>query len=159
MAKTKTKKSMTDEAEKVVCRNKRATHDYAIEARYEAGLVLVGSEVKSLRLGKASIAEAYGHVENDEVWLEGALINESPYANRFNHAPNRRRKLLLHREEIDRLNVKVNQRGYTLVPMAVYFRGGKAKLELGLGRGKKAYDKRDSIKERDMRRDLERDHR
>jgi SsrA-binding protein len=158
MAKSKKKMSPSDETEKVVCRNKRATFDYQIEERYEAGMVLVGSEVKSLRAGKASVAEAYAKIDDDEeVWLEGAHINEYPWAHTGGHEATRRRKLLLKRSEIEKLAVKVNERGYTLVPIAIYFRDGFAKCELGLGRGKKMYDKRDSIKERDVQRDVSRD--
>ena len=156
MVKATKKKFPSDDAELVICRNKRATFDFAIEDRYEAGLVLVGSEVKSLRACKASISEAYAKIDGEEVWLEGAHINENPFAHTGGHAPNRRRKLLLHRTEIEKLEIKVNERGYTLVPIVLYFRGGKVKCELGLGKGKKLYDKRESIKERDVERDIER---
>lgn len=157
MAKATKKKVPSDDAEFVICRNKRATFDYALEDRYEAGMVLMGSEVKSLRAGKASITEAYAKIDGDEVWLEGAHINEHPWAHTGGHAPTRRRKLLLHREEIEKLEVKVNERGYTLVPIVLYFRGGKVKCELGVGKGKKLYDKRESIKERDTGRDVDRE--
>ena len=156
MAKSKKKMSPSDQAESIVCRNKRATFDYQIEELHEAGISLLGSEVKSLRAGKASVSEAYARIEDDEVWLEGAHINEYKYAHTGGHAPTRRRKLLLKRDEIDKLATKVNERGYTLVPIAIYFRDGRAKCELGLGRGKKHYDKRESIKERDTQRDMER---
>lgn len=156
MAKVAKKKFPSDDAERVVCRNKRATFDFAIEDRYEAGMSLLGSEVKSLRAGKASINEAYAKVDHDEVWLEGAHINEYKWAHLGGHAPTRQRRLLLHREEIDKIDVKVNEKGYTLVPIAIYFRGGKAKIELGIGKGKKLYDKRESIKARDVDRETER---
>lgn len=156
MSKAAKKKFPSDDAEKVVCRNKRATFDFAIEDRYEAGMSLLGSEVKSLRGGKASINEAYAKVEDGQVWLEGAHINEYPWAYQGGHAPTRRRRLLLHREEIEKLEVKVNEKGYTLVPIVIYFRGGKAKCELGVGKGKKLYDKRESIKARDVDRETER---
>lgn len=156
MAKVAKKKIPSDDAERVVCRNKRATFDFAIEDRIEAGMSLLGSEVKSLRAGKASINEAYAKVDGDEVWLEGAHINEYAWAHTGGHAATRRRRLLLHREEIDKIEVKVNEKGYTLVPIAIYFRGGKAKIELGIGKGKKLYDKRESIKARDVDRETER---
>ena len=155
MAKSKKKQSTASGAERIICRNKRATYDYAIEERYEAGLVLQGSEVKSLRAGKASINEAYARVDDHgEIWLEGAHIAEYPWANRLNHTPTRKRKLLLNRAEIGKISVRVIERGFTLVPMTLYFKGGKAKLELGLGKGKKLHDKRHSIKQRDMERDM-----
>ena len=157
MSKGKKKRSKTAGADSVVCRNKRATFDYAIEDRYEAGLSLVGSEVKSLRSGKASISEAYARLDDSgEIWLEGAHIAEYPFSNRMNHEPTRRRKLLLNRAEISRISVRVIERGYTLVPMSLYFKGGYAKLEVGLGKGKRQHDKRASIKERDVARENER---
>jgi SsrA-binding protein len=156
MAKGTKKSNPSDEADKVVCRNRRATFDYAIEERFEAGMVLLGTEVKSLRAGKASINEAFGVITNGEAWLEGAHIAEYPQANRFNHEPTRRRKLLLNKAEIDKLEVKTKERGFTLVPIALYFKNGMAKLELGLAKGKKTYDKRHDIKQRDIDREIER---
>jgi SsrA-binding protein len=140
----------------VIARNPRARHDYHILDTWEAGLVLTGSEVKSLRSGKASLVEAYGQVRNGEVWLEG--LNVPPYeaGGHFNHPPVRPRKLLLHRREINRLIGAVEQKGLALVPLALYFRSGHAKVELALGRGKKQYDRREDIRRRDAERELAR---
>ena len=152
MAKSRKKISPSESAERIICRNRRATYDYAIEERHEAGLVLVGSEVKSLRAGKASIAEAYAYLHEGELYLVGAHIPEYPWSNRLNHEPTRRRKMLMNRKEIDKLSVRIIERGYSLVPMALYFKNGRAKLEIGLGKGKKHYDKRHAIRERDAKR-------
>ncbi len=141
---------------KVVARNRRARHDYFIEDTWEAGLVLLGTEVKSLRQGKASIAEAYVRLDEGEAWLVGATIQPWSHGNRQNHEPTRKRKLLLHRREIERLLGKINQQGYTLVPMELYFSQGRAKLEIGLGKGKKHYDKRQDNKAKDAKRDIAR---
>jgi SsrA-binding protein len=140
-----------------VARNPKATYDYHILETWEAGLVLTGTEVKSLRTGKASIKEGFARVSNREVFLEN--VNITPYAqgNRYNHDPVRSRKLLLHRREIDRLIGAVEQKGLTLVPLELYFRNGVAKLTLALGRGKKAHDRRDDIKKRDAERDTARE--
>ena len=136
--------------------NRRARHEYFIEESIEAGLVLTGSEVKSLRAGKGQLKDSYARVERGEVWLMNAHISEYGPAAQFGHEPTQRRKLLLHRREIDRLGGKLREKGLTLVPLRIYFKGGRAKVELGLGRGKKLYDKRESIKEREMRRDVDR---
>lgn len=141
---------------KVVARNRRARHDYFIDDTWEAGLVLLGTEVKALREGKASIAEAYVRLEGGEAWLVGATIQPWSHGNRQNHEPTRKRKLLLHRKEIERLIGKIQQQGFTLVPMELYFSQGRAKLEIGLGKGKKHYDKRQDNKERDAKRDMDR---
>jgi len=141
---------------KVVASNRKARHEYHLEETLEAGLVLVGSEVKSLRLGRASLTDSYATVERGEVYLHNMHISPYEQANRFNHEPKRTRKLLLHREEIRRLAGKISQRGYTLVPLRVYFRGGRAKVEIALARGKKIYDKRRDIAERDARRAIDR---
>ncbi len=146
---------MRDEL-KVVASNRKARHEYHLEETLEAGLVLVGSEVKSLRLGRASLTDSYATVERGEVYLHNMHISPYEQANRFNHEPKRTRKLLLHREEIRRLAGKISQRGYTLVPLRVYFRGGRAKVEIALARGKKIYDKRRDIAERDARRAIDR---
>lgn len=129
--------------------NRKAWHEYIIEETYEAGIVLVGTEVKSLRAGRASLQEAYCMIENGEVWLHGMHISPYEFGNRYNVDPLRPRKLLLKREEIDRLAVKVQQRGFTLIPLKLYFERGYAKVQLGIGRGKKLYDKRRTIAERD----------
>jgi SsrA-binding protein len=154
---TQASKKSEGSNEKRVATNKRATFDYHIEDRFEAGLVLHGSEVKSLRNGKGSIAEAYASIDRGEAWLEGAHIDEYTPASRFNHAPRRRRKLLLSRKQLDKLETKVSEKGYTLVPLSLYFRNGWAKLEIGLGKGKKQYDKREDIKKREHGREMERE--
>jgi SsrA-binding protein len=131
-----------------VARNPRATHDYHLVETWEAGLVLSGTEVKSLRQRKASIKEAYGLVRNGEVWLEGMHITPYEQGNRFNHEPVRPRKLLMHRREIERLIGAVVQQGFALVPLEVYFRGGRAKVTIALGKGKKVRDRRQELKRR-----------
>src|SRR4029453_10023467 len=127
-----------------------------MEETFEAGIVLVGSEVKALREGKANLKDSYGRIEHDEVWLWNAHISPYGPASQFGHEPTRSRKLLLHRSEIARLNGKVKERGLTLVPLRLYFKNGRAKVELGLARGKKQHDKREAIKEREIRREMDR---
>lgn len=146
----------SDEPRHSVARNPRATHDYHILETWETGIVLTGTEVKSLRDGKASIKEAYARLHNGEVFLEG--MNITPYAqgNRYNHDPVRSRKLLLHRREIERMIGAVEQRGLTLVPLELYFKGGRAKVALALGKGKKEHDKREDIKRRVVERETAR---
>ncbi len=139
-----------------VAGNRRAYHDYFIDETMEAGLVLTGTEVKSVRMGRVNLREAYARIENGEAWLWNAHISPYDHGNRFNHDPQRTRKLLLHRSEISRLNTSIKKKGYTLVPLRMYFRHNVAKVELGLARGKKLYDKRDSIAERDAKREMER---
>ncbi len=141
---------------KLITVNRRARHDYAISDTYEAGLVLTGTEVKSLRAGKANLTDAYAEVRDGEVWLVNAHIPEYDQGTWTNHEPRRTRKLLLHAHEINRLIGKTKQSGLTLVPMQMYFRDGKAKVEIGLGKGKKAYDKRQDIIERQAKRDADR---
>jgi SsrA-binding protein len=146
-----------DAAEKTVVSNRRARHDYEILERFEAGIALTGAEVKSLRGGRGSLAEAFARVRGGEVWLEGMHI--PPYeqaADKRTHDPTRTRKLLLHRKEIERLIGKTAERGLTLVPLRVYFTHGLAKVELGLGRGKRRFEKRQAIAEREHRREMER---
>jgi SsrA-binding protein len=143
--------------EHTVAVNRRARHDYAIEDTLEAGLVLTGTEIKSIRAGRANLAEAYARIERGEAWLIGAHIAPYEQGNRNNHEPTRTRKLLLHRDQIAELVGKTQAKGFTLVPLRLYIRNGMAKLELGIARGKKAHDKRRSIAERDMRRELERE--
>jgi len=145
---------MSDET---IALNRRARHDYAIEDTLEAGLVLTGTEIKSIRARKVNIAEAYARVDKGEMWLIGAHIAEYAQGNRANHAPTRTRKLLLHRDEIAELTGLQAAKGLTIVPLRLYLRNGRAKLELGIARGKKTHDKRRTIAERDMRRQLERD--
>jgi SsrA-binding protein len=143
--------------EHTVAVNRRARHDYAIEDTLEAGLVLTGTEIKSIRAGRANLAEAYARIERGEAWLIGAHIAPYEQGNRNNHEPTRTRKLLLHRDQIAELLGKTQAKGFTLVPLRLYIRDGLAKLEVGIARGKKAHDKRRSIAERDMRRELERE--
>lgn len=140
-----------------VAENRRARHEYFIEEKFEAGLALTGTEVKALREGKANIAESYASPEDDAIWLINANIPEYSAGNRENHEPKRRRKLLLHKREIAQLSQAVERKGYTLVPLRLYFNArGLAKLELGLGKGKKLHDKRDTSKDRDWSRQKQR---
>jgi SsrA-binding protein len=142
--------------DKTVAVNRRARYEYAIEETLEAGIVLTGTEIKSIRAGRANLAEAYARVERGEAWLIGAHIAPYEQGNRNNHEPTRVRKLLLHRDQIAELAGKSQAKGLTLVPLKLYIRDGMAKLELGVARGKKAHDKRRTIAERDVRRELER---
>ena len=137
-----------EERKTSVARNPKATHDYHIVETWEAGIVLTGTEVKSLRGGKASIKESWARVRNGEVFLEGMNITPYEQGNRYNHPPVRSRKLLLHRREIDRLIGAVEQKGLSLIPLELYFRNGRAKVTLALGRGKKQHDKREDLKRR-----------
>jgi len=141
---------------KVVAQNKRARFDYAIEDTVEAGLVLAGSEVKSLREGNVALSDSYAAVKGSELFLVNCRIGEYKAASVFGHAPLRERKLLVHRAELAKLRGKVEQRGYTLVPLSVYFRDGWAKVELGLGRGKTHEDRREHIAEREQKREMDR---
>jgi SsrA-binding protein len=143
--------------EKLVAENRKARHDYHLLERVEAGIVLTGTEVKSLRGGHGNIQRAYADVRDGEAWLIGAHIAEYAQGNRNNHAPQRTRKLLLHRDQISELLGLQSAKGLTVVPLRLYIRGGNAKLEIGVARGKKAHDKRRTIAERDMRRELERE--
>lgn len=140
-----------------IARNPRATHDYHILETWEAGLVLTGTEVKSLRAGKASIKEAYARVRNGEGWIDGLNITPYEQGGHFNHDPMRTRKLLLHRKEIERLIGATEQKGLTLVPLELYFRQGKVKLLVGLGRGKKQHDRREDMRKRDAEREVARE--
>ncbi len=141
---------------KLIADNRRARHDFELFDRFECGMALTGTEVKSLREGKATLQQAYGQLRDGDVYLVGANIPEYPQANRANHDPDRDRKLLLHRREIDQLVGKVQERGLTLVPTRLYFRNGRVKVELALARGKEARDKRREIAERDAKREMER---
>jgi SsrA-binding protein len=147
---------MKDDGTKLITSNRKARRDYEILDAFEAGLVLQGTEVKALRDGKASLAEAYARVEGDEVWLVGAHIPEYVHGNRQNHEPTRARKLLLHRAEIERLRSKVEEKGLTLVPLRLYWKNGRAKIEIALGRGKKSFDKRDDVARREAQREMDR---
>jgi SsrA-binding protein len=145
-----------DSGIKVVARNRRARHDFDLLEKVEAGLVLTGTEVKSLRNGKANLEDAYAEVDRGEVWLLGCDIPEYVQANRMNHTPKRPRKLLLHRREIGKLENKTNEKGITLVPLSLYFKKGIAKVELCVARGRKTFDKREAIKKQDAKRDIDR---
>lgn len=142
--------------ERVIAENRKARHDYLVLDTLECGIVLVGSEVKSLRAGQLSLEEAYGRVEGGEVWLVGANIPEYSFSNALNHEPKRRRKLLLHRREVKKFAGQAFEKGLTLVPLRMYFKEGRAKLLLGICRGKQRHDKRDSMKLREMQRDIDR---
>jgi SsrA-binding protein len=147
---------MAASEEKVICVNRRAGHDYFIEETYEAGIVLQGSEVKSLRDGKANLADSYARIMRGECILLNAHINPYDAASVFNHEPTRTRKLLLHKREILRLSGKVREKGLTLVALRLYFKNGRAKVELGLARGKKLYDKRETLRKKAAQREVER---
>lgn len=136
--------------------NRKAWHEYHIDDQFEVGLVLAGTEVKSLRLGKASITEAYCKIENAEVWVHGMHIAPYEQGNRFNVDPVRPRKLLMHKTEINKIHRQLQEKGYTLIPLKLYFTRGYAKMNIGLARGKKLYDKRDSIAAKDVERDRRR---
>ena len=148
---------MAKEGFKLVANNKKAYHDYFIEEKYEAGVALHGTEVKSLRLGKCSIKEAFIRIERGEVFVYGMHVSPYEKGNIFNKDPLRPRKLLLHKKEIWKLLGKMKEKGYTLVPLQVYFKEGKAKVEIGLAKGKKLYDKREDIAKKDQRREAEKE--
>lgn len=148
---------MAKESMKLVANNKKAYHDYFVDEKYEAGLVLHGTEVKSLRMGKCSIKESFIRIENGEVWVYGMHISPYEMGNIFNKDPLRPKKLLMHKAEINKLLGKIKEKGFTLVPLQVYFKEGRAKIEVGLCRGKKLYDKRQDIAKKDQRREAEKD--
>ncbi len=145
-----------DKNERVISDNRKARHNYHVLDTLECGIVLVGSEVKSLRSGGLSLDEAYARVEGDEVWLLGANITEYSYSHALNHVPKRRRKLLLHRREIQKFAGQAFEKGLTLVPLKMYFKAGRAKVLLGICKGKQKHDKRESLKKRDSQRDIDR---
>jgi SsrA-binding protein len=136
-----------ERGQKVVASNRKARHDYHIEDVYEAGLVLTGTEVKSLRAGRASLVDGYGNIENGEAWLENVHIPEYVQGTWTNHSTRRRRKMLLNRAEIDKLSGKIKESGFTLVPLSIYFKDGHAKVEIALAKGKREYDKRQTLRE------------
>ena len=148
---------MSGEPMKLVANNKKAYHDYFIEEKHEAGIVLHGTEVKSMRMGKCSIKEAFIRIENGEVFVYGMHVSPYEKGNIFNKDPLRVKKLLLHKQEINKLMGKIAEKGYTLVPLQVYFKDGKAKVEIGLAKGKKMYDKRQDIARKDQRREAEKE--
>jgi SsrA-binding protein len=144
-------------ASKTITVNRKAYHDYHIEDSVEAGLVLTGTEIKSIRMGRVNLKDAYARAENGEIWLLGAHIAQYPGGNRYNHEPKRPRKLLLHRKEITELSGAMMRKGLTIVPLKLYLKKGIAKVELGVARGKKAYDKREAIARRDAQREMQRE--
>jgi SsrA-binding protein len=145
-----------EQGRRMVAQNKKARHDYHIEDTYEAGIALVGTEVKSLRAGRASLVDAFGQFKDGELYLHGLHIPEYAQGTWTNHVPRRVRKLLLHRSELEKLERKSRESGYAIVPLALYFKDGYAKVEIALARGKRAYDKRATIAERDAKRDIAR---
>jgi SsrA-binding protein len=147
---------VAESGDKTVATNRRARHDYFIEETVEAGLVLTGSEIKSIRAGKVSLQESYVVIDRGEAWLDGAHVADYEFATYIRHDPLRRRKLLLHRKEIFELARGVQVKGYTLVPLRLYIKHGRAKLEIALAKGKKLYDKRQAIRERETTREMER---
>ena len=149
------RKNRSDEV-KVLARNRKARHDYEIDETLEAGLALVGSEVKSIRDGKVTLIDAYASVETGEAWLHQLDIGVYSFAHARNHDPRRRRKLLLHRREIDRLVAKVREKGYTLIPLSLYEKHGRVKVELALVHGKQQYDRREDVKKREAQREMDR---
>ena len=145
-----------EQGRKIVARNRRARHEYHIEDVYEAGLVLTGTEVKSLRAGRASLTDGFAQISDGEMWLHGVHIPEYAQGTWTNHEPRRIRKLLMHRKEIDRLSSETAERGLTLIPLSLYFSDGKAKVELAVARGKRTYDKRHDLAKRDAAREVDR---
>ncbi len=141
---------------KTLVNNRKARFNYTIEDTFEAGMVLVGSEVKSLRQSMAALVDAYAEIRQGEAWLVGATINEYPWANQNNHDPTRRRKLLLHKSEIKKIAIRTEQRGYSLIPLSIYLHHGKIKIKLGLGIGKRQFEKRDAKRQSEDARAIER---
>ena len=156
MAKKRTKAPSEKDGERTLVRNRKASHNYELHETLEAGLVLVGSEVKSLRDARGSIGEGHVVFRNGEAWLVGATIKEYPWANQFNHDPERDRKLLLHKREIGRLFDKCQIRGYTVVPLRLYLKNGRIKIELALASGKRQFEKRQSARDADAQREIDR---
>lgn len=146
----------TRRGDRVVTSNRRAFHDFHILEQIEAGIVLTGTEIKSIREGRATIGEAYARIEHDELWLIGSNVTPYSHGNRANHQPDRPRKLLVHRRQLRELREAIEQKGLTLVPLRLHLKDGRAKLDLGVARGKKLYDKRDSEADRQSRRDMDR---
>ena len=145
-----------EQGRKLVASNRKARHDYHVEDTYEAGIVLMGTEVKALRAGRASLIDGFASVTSGELWLEGVHIPEYTQGTWTNHTPRRKRKLLLHRSEIDRIEAATREKGKTLVPLSLYFKDGRAKVEIAVARGKREYDKRQTLRERQDRREAER---
>jgi SsrA-binding protein len=145
-----------EQGQKVVASNRKARHDYNLFDTFEAGLVLTGTEVKSLRMGRASLVDGYAFIENGEAWLDAVYIPEYSDGSWTNHAPRRKRKLLLHKQQIEKLWHKTREGGYTIVPLQLYFQDGRAKVEIALAKGKKDYDKRQALREKQDKREAER---
>lgn len=141
-------------SEKIICNNKKAYHNYFIEEKFEAGMVLTGTEVKSLRLGKANLNDSFALVKSGEAYLNNLHISPYDFGNRQNHDPDRVRKLLLHKKEIVRIFGKIREQGYSVVPLKLYFKNGLVKVEMGLAKGKKLYDKREDLKKKDQKREM-----
>ncbi|WP_028402143.1 SsrA-binding protein SmpB [Ectobacillus panaciterrae] len=141
---------------KTVAQNKKAYHDYFIEETYEAGIVLQGTEIKSIRAGRVNLKDAYARIQNGEIWIFGMHVSPYEQGNRYNHDPLRTRKLLLHRKEILKLIGYTKETGYTIVPLKIYLQNGFAKMQLGVAKGKKNYDKREDLKKKEAKRDIER---
>jgi SsrA-binding protein len=141
-------------SEKIICNNKKAYHNYFIEEKFEAGMVLTGTEVKSLRLGKANLNDSFALVKNGEAFLNNLHISPYDFGNRENHDPDRMRKLLLHKKEIGKIFGKIREEGYSVVPLKLYFKNGLVKVEMGLAKGKKLYDKREDLKKKDQKREM-----
>jgi SsrA-binding protein len=146
-----------ERGQKFIAQNRKARHEYTLEDTFEAGLVLTGTEVKSLRAGRASLVDAFAEITDGEAWLHNAHIPEYSQGTWNNHAPRRKRKLLLNRHEIDKMAQRVHERGLTIVPLAMYFKDGRAKIEIALAKGKKSYDKRQAIATRDAQREATRE--
>ena len=144
---------------KIIAKNRKAYYDYSVDESYECGIELLGTEVKSFRDGKISFPDSWAEVIDGEVWLRSLRVAENPFSSVFNHDPDRRKRLLLHKDEIKRINRKVEEKGYTLVPLSFYFKKSKVKVEIGLCKGKKAFDKRANIREKDLKRDIQREFR
>jgi SsrA-binding protein len=147
------------EGVKIIAQNRKARHDYSIDDSYECGIELLGTEVKSFRDGRISFPDAWAEVVDGEVWLRSLRVAENPFSSIFSHDPDRKKRLLLHKDEIKRLARKTEEKGYTLIPLSFYFKRGRVKVELGLCKGKKAYDKRADIRERDLKREISREFR
>jgi len=156
MVAKKKKKKKTPEGVSVIARNRKARHEYFISDTYEAGIVLTGTEVKSLRRGRANLGDSFARIKDGEIFLTNCHIAEYSEGNRYNHDPMRQRKLLMHKKEISKLKIKLDERGFTLVALSMYFVKGRAKVEIGLAKGKKLYDRREDLKKRDQQRDMER---
>jgi len=144
---------------KIIAKNRKAWFDYSVDETYECGIELLGTEVKSFRDGKISFPDAWAEVVNGEVWVRSLKIAENPFSSIFNHDPDRRKRLLLHKDEIKRIHRKVEEKGYTLIPLSFYFKKSKVKVELGLCKGKKSFDKRAVIREKDLKREIAREFR